>query len=141
VYGGYDAEYPASNKAVADTAKQVLLSGGDPAFTQFGSSSGGWTSAGSVSYLPAQRDPYDGWSGNPVHTWSVKLGDDVLERTWPAVGDLRRIAVTDRDGNGDWGGRVSSITLSGTGGKVTVSGDTFRTLLGLRSTWVTFRVS
>ena len=141
VYGGYDAEYPASNQAVDDTARQVLLSGGDPAFTQFGSSSGGWTSAGSVPYLPAQKDPYDGWSGNPVHTWSVKVGDDVLERTWPAVGDLRRIAVTKRDGNGDWGGRVSSLTLSGTGGKVTVSGDTFRTLLGLRSTWVTFRVS
>ena len=141
VYGGYDAEYPASNKAVDDTAKQVLLSGGDPAFTQFGSSSGGWTAAGSVSYLPAQKDPYDGWAGNPVHTWTVQLDDGVLERTWPAVGDLRRIAVTKRDGNGDWGGRVSSLTLSGTGGKVTVSGDTFRTLLGLRSTWVTFRVS
>jgi peptidoglycan hydrolase-like amidase len=141
VYGGYDAEYPASDRAVDDTAKQVLLSGGDPAFTQFGSSSGGWTAAGSVSYLPAQKDPYDGWAGNPVHTWKVQLDDGVLERTWPAVGDLRRIAVTQRDGNGDWGGRVSSLTLSGTGGKVTVSGDTFRTLLGLRSTWVTFRVS
>ncbi|MGY2704481.1 SpoIID/LytB domain-containing protein [Nocardioides sp. HB32] len=141
VYGGYDAEYPASDTAVQDTAKQVLLSGGDPAFTQFGSSSGGWTSAGSVSYLPAQKDPYDGWAGNPVHTWSTRLGDEVLERTWPAVGDLRRIAVTKRDGNGDWGGRVVSLTLSGTDGKVTVSGDTFRSLLGLRSTWMTFRVS
>lgn len=140
VYGGYDAEYPASNNAVDDTARQVLLSGGDPAFTQFGSSSGGWTAAGSVSYLPAQRDPYDGWSGNPMHTWKVSIDDAVLERTWPVVGDLRRISVPQRDGNGDWGGRVSSITLSGTDGKVTVSGDTFRTLLGLRSTWVTFTV-
>jgi SpoIID/LytB domain protein len=141
VYGGYDAEYPASNRAVDDTARQVLLSGGEPAFTQFGSSSGGWTAAGSMPYLPAQKDPYDGWSGNPVHTWKVSLDDAVLERTWPRVGDLRRIAVTARDGHGDWGGRVSSIRLSGTGGKVTVSGDTFRTLLGLRSTWVTFKVS
>jgi SpoIID/LytB domain protein len=141
VYGGYGAEYPASNKAVDDTAKQVLLSGGDPAFTQFGSSSGGWTAAGSVSYLPAQKDPYDGWSGNPMHTWKVQLGDGVLERTWPGVGDLRKIVVTKRDGNGDWGGRVSSLTLRGTQGSVTVSGDTFRSLLGLRSTWVTFRVS
>jgi peptidoglycan hydrolase-like amidase len=141
VYGGYDAEYPASNRAVDDTAKQVLLSGGEPAFTQFGSSSGGWTAAGSVSYLPAQKDPYDGWAGNPMHTWSTKVDAGVLERTWPGVGDLRKITVTRRDGNGDWGGRVASITLSGTGGKVVVSGDTFRSLLGLRSTWVTFRVS
>ena len=140
VYGGYDAEYPASNTAVDETAKQVLLSGGEPAFTQFGSSSGGWTAAGSVSYLPAQKDPYDGWSGNPMHTWEVTLDDGVLERTWPRVGDLRKIEVTKRDGNGVWGGRVTSIVLSGTKGRVSVSGDTFRTLLGLRSTWVTFRI-
>ncbi|MCB0894881.1 MAG: SpoIID/LytB domain-containing protein [Nocardioides sp.] len=140
VYGGYDAEYPASNRAVDDTAHQVLTSGGEPAFTQFGSSSGGWTAAGSVPYLPAQEDPYDGWSGNPVHSWSVKLTDGSLERAWPAVGDLRRITVVQRDGHGDWGGRVVSITLRGTGGRVSVSGDTFRSVLGLRSTWVTFRV-
>lgn len=140
VYGGYDAEYPASNQAVDATAHQVLLSGGDPAFTQFGSSSGGWTAAGSVSYLPAQADPYDGWSGNPVHSWSTRVSDATLEQAWPAVGDLRRITVTGRDGHGDWGGRVGSVVLSGTGGRVTVSGDTFRSVLGLRSTWVTLRV-
>ena len=140
VYGGYDAEYSASNRAVVATAGRVLVSDHQPAFTQFGSSSGGWTAAGSVPYLPAKRDPYDGWSGNPVHTWSVRLDDGVLERAWPAVGDLRRITVTGRDGNGHWGGRVGSLVLSGSGGRVTVSGDTFRSVLGLRSTWVTFRV-
>lgn len=93
-----------------------------------------------MPYLPAQEDPYDGWSGNPVHSWSVKLTDGSLERAWPAVGDLRRITVVQRDGHGDWGGRVVSITLRGTGGRVSVSGDTFRSVLGLRSTWVTFRV-
>ena len=60
VYGGYDAEHPASNSAVDATRQQVLLASGKPAFTQFGASSGGWTSAGSVSYLPARQDPYDG---------------------------------------------------------------------------------
>ena len=141
VYGGYGAEHDASNRAVDATRRQVLLSGGEPAFTQFASSSGGWTSAGSVSYLPAQRDPYDGWSGNPVHTWSENVGDAVIERTWPAVGNLTRIAVTSRDGNGDWGGRIRSLTLSGSRGRVVVSGDTFRSMLALRSTWLTFRVA
>ncbi|GAB3770783.1 SpoIID/LytB domain protein [Nocardioides ginsengisegetis] len=141
VYGGYDAEYPASNKAVDDTRGKILTAGGEPAFTQFGSSSGGWTSAGSVSYLPARQDPYDGWSGNPVHTWCEKVQDDLLERTWPAIGNLTKIVVTRRDGNGDWGGRIVSITLVGSAGRVTVSGDTFRAELGLRSTWVTFRVA
>ena len=141
VYGGYVAEYPASDQAISDTRRQILLAGGRPAFTQFGSSSGGWTSAGSVAYLPAQKDPYDGWSGNPVHTWSVGLSDTALERAFPKVGNLRRIAVTGRDGNGDWGGRVRTLTLSGSRGSVTVSGDTFRSVLGLRSSWFTFQVA
>ncbi|GAA4693464.1 SpoIID/LytB domain-containing protein [Nocardioides conyzicola] len=140
VYGGYDAEHPAADAAVVATRRQVLTSGGQPAFTQFGSSSGGWTSAGSVSYLPAREDPYDGWAGNPVHDWTLKLADTVLERAWPKIGDLTRIAVTGRDGNGAWGGRVRSITLTGTAGRVVVSGDTFRSTLGLRSTWLTFSV-
>lgn len=141
VYGGVDAEYPASDSAVDATAGIILTSGGEPAFTQFGSSSGGWTSAGSVPYLPARRDPYDGWSGNPVHTWTTTIDDARLEQAWPAVGNLARIAVTARDGNGDWGGRIRSIALRGSDGRVVVSGDTFRAVLGLRSTWVTFKVA
>jgi SpoIID/LytB domain protein len=141
VYGGYSAEHPASNAAVDATRHQALMSGGKAAFTQFGASSGGWTSAGSVSYLPARKDPYDGWSGNPVHTWKLSVPDTTLENTWPKVGDLTRIVVGDRDGNGDWGGRIVSITLVGDGGRVTVSGDTFRAALGLRSTWLTFDVA
>jgi SpoIID/LytB domain protein len=141
VYGGYDAERAASDQAIRDTAGQILTSAGAPAFTQFGSSSGGWTSAGSVAYLPAREDPYDDWAGNPVHAWTVSLDDTALERAWPAVGDLTGIAVTSRDGNGAWGGRVRSITLDGTAGRVVVSGDTFRSVLRLRSTWLTFSVA
>jgi stage II sporulation protein D len=141
VYGGYDAEHPAASAAVDATRHLALLSHGEPAFTQFGASSGGWTAAGSMPYLPAREDPYDDWSGNPVHDWSVKLSDARFEQTWPALGNLQRITVTRRDGNGDWGGRVASLTLVGDQGKVVVSGDTFRSVLGLRSTWVTFKVT
>ena len=140
VYGGYDAEHPASNAAIKATRRDVLLSGGKPAFTQFGSSSGGWTSAGSVPYLAAREDPYDGWAGNPVHDWSVRVPDTTLEKTWPSIGNLQRLAVTSRDSNGDWGGRVRTITIRGDKGKVVVSGDTFRSALGLRSTWLNFKV-
>lgn len=140
VYGGFSAEHPASNAAVDATRRLALLHEGEPAFTQFGSSSGGWTSAGSVPYLVAQEDPYDDWSGNPVHEWSVRLQDLRVEEVWPGIGDLRRITVTSRDGNGEWGGRVRSVTLVGDRGRVVVSGDTLRASLGLRSTWVTFVV-
>ena len=141
VYGGYDAEHPAATKAIVATRGQVLTSGGAPAFTQFGSSSGGWTAAGGPSYLAAREDPYDGWAGNPVHSWTTTVDDRRLERAWPRIGDLTGIAVTQRDGNGVWGGRVGSLTLTGTQGRVTVSGDAFRSALGLRSTWFTFRVA
>jgi SpoIID/LytB domain protein len=141
VYGGYDVEHPASNQAIDDTRGQVLLAGGGPAFTQFASSSGGWTSAGSVSYLPAREDPYDGWAGNPVHSWSLRVQDTALEKAWPAIGNLTKIVVNRRDGNGDWGGRLREITLIGARNRVRIDGDTFRALLGLRSTWVTFGVA
>lgn len=141
VYGGVSAEHPSANRAIRDTRTQILTSSGEPAFTQFGSSSGGWTAAGSMPYLPAREDPYDGWAGNPVHAWKIVLADTRLEQAWPAVGDLRRIEITSRDGNGAWGGRVGSITLTGSAGQVTVSGDSFRSALGLRSTWLTLTIA
>lgn len=140
VYGGFSAEHPASNEAVDATRRLALLYDGEPAFTQFASSSGGWTSAGSVPYLAAIEDPYDDWSGNPVHDWSERMTDTRIEQAWPTLGNLRRITVTQRDGNGDWGGRARSLTLVGDAGRVVVSGDTLRASLGLRSTWVTFVV-
>lgn len=141
VYGGAAAEHPASDAAIKATAGTALLDGTAPAFTQFSSSSGGWSSAGSVPYLRAGEDPYDGWAGNPVHDWTLRLPASRLERAWPRVGDLQAIEVVARDGQGEWGGRVTSVRLTGSGGAVTVSGDTLRSKLGLRSTYLTFAVS
>lgn len=135
VYGGASAEDARSNAAVRATEREVLTYGGNPAFTQFSSSSGGWTSAGSVPYLAAKADPYDGWDGNAVHDWSVTVDAGVLERSHPSIGTLRRIIVTSRDGNGEWQGRVSSMVLDGTEGDATISGDSFRWAYGLRSNW------
>jgi stage II sporulation protein D len=140
VYGGASAEHIASDDAVAATRRRILRHEGSPAFTQFSSSSGGWTSAGSQPYLVAQADPYDDWAGNPHHDWSVTVTDRTIERAWPALGNLRRIVVVSRDGNGQWNGRVRTMRLVGGRETVTVSGDSLRSALGLRSTWVTFRL-
>ena len=137
VYGGAGAEDPRSNDAVTATASQILTFDGKPAFTQFSSSSGGWTSAGSVPYLAARVDPYDDYDGNPVHAWSTELGATRIERAYPGVGTLKGIDVTRRDGNGDWKGRVWTLVLDGTKNDVTVSGDAFRARFGLRSSWFT----
>jgi hypothetical protein len=39
---------------------------------------------------------------------------------------------------GDWGGRVETITLDGTGDDIVITGDAFRSLYGLRSTFFKF---
>jgi len=138
VYGGYSSEYPASDDAIAATAGKIQTYDGGPAFTQFSASDGGWNSAGNMPYLVAQQDPYDGWSGNPYHSWTVRIDATKIENAWPALGDLQGLTVTSRDGNGEWGGRVKSMVLYGRDNDVPVSGDTFRSVLGLRSNWLHF---
>ncbi len=142
VYGGFSAEYATTNAAVEATAGQVRLdAAGQPAFTQFSSSNGGWTVAGTQPYLIAQPDPYDGWSGNTNSSWTLPLTAGNVEKNYPAIGTLTSIAVDTRDGNGDWGGRALTMTLTGTAGTVQTTGEEFRTLVGLKSSWFTLRVT
>ena len=139
VYRGYAAETAATDTAIAGTAGKILNYGGQPAFTQFSSSSGGYTAAGSQPYLVAKTDPYDDWSGNPVHDWSILVKASTLEKAYPAIGTLKTFQITARNGKGDWGGRVDSLKLIGSTGSVTITGNTARSVLGLRSNW--FRVN
>ena len=138
VYGGADAEHEASDAAIAATKGVVVVKGGAPIFSQFSASNGGWSSAGSRSYLVAQPDPYDAWDGNPHTKWKVSVDASAIEGTWPSIGRLTGVKVTNRDGNGTWGGRAVTVKINGSKDSVSVSGERFRSALGLRSTW--FRV-
>jgi stage II sporulation protein D len=139
VYGGADAEEPASNAAVERTHGRVVMYDGAPAFTQFSSSNGGWSSAGTQPYLVAQQDPYEAASGNPNATWTTTVTSQKIEKQWPAIGTLTHISFT-RNGYGDMGGRVLTAKFTGTLGSVTVPGDDVRDLLGDggKSTWFSF---
>jgi SpoIID/LytB domain protein len=142
VYGGFTAEYASTNTAIEATAGQVRLdAAGLPAFTQFSSSNGGFTVAGSQPYLVAKQDPYDGWSGNTNGSWTLPLTAGNVERNYPAIGTLTSIAVDTRDGNGEWGGRALVMTLTGTAGSVQTTGEDFRFRVGLKSSWFTLRVT
>ncbi len=137
VYGGQAAEVAATNNAIAATSGQIRTHGGSPALTQYSSSSGGHTVYGGVAYLPAQADPYDGFSGNPMHSWTKTVSAAVIGKAFPGIGAVTQVTVLTRSGGGEWGGRAAKVKVTGTRGSVSTTGSTMRSRLGLRSDWFT----
>jgi len=139
VYPGLTTSLPAttaSNAAVAATTGQILRYGSQVALTEFGSSNGGHITGSSLPYQVAKPDPYDGAVPGAPTTWSRKdVTASVIQARWSTIGTLRSLAFT-RDGKGAWfGGRVTRVTLTGSSGSVTLTGEAFRSGLGLRSTY------
>jgi SpoIID/LytB domain protein len=130
----------ASTTAAVDATREVVVRrAGATVRTEFSSSNGGWTTASTDN--PARQDPYDGVDPrNTNHTWTTTFTATQAARAWPSVGTVRDITVLARTGDGQWGGRATSVRVTGSTGAVTVTGDQFRTALGLRSTWFTFVV-
>jgi len=108
-----ELEPATTTAAVQVTAGVVRTYAGTPVFAEFSSSNGGWSTTGDFPYLRAARDDWDGALPSTVHSWRASLRASDLERRFPAVGRLARIRVTARDGNGAWGGRVTSVVLEG----------------------------
>jgi stage II sporulation protein D len=142
VYDGKGSETSATNAAVAKTAKRVVEYRGEVAVTYYFSTSGGQTensefgfSGGSkVPYLKSVEDPFDGTS--PVHKWTERLSDDEMESELAGLfsGKLKKVDVTERGRSP----RIVRARVVGSAGSTTVTGDTLRSRLGLRSTWARF---
>ncbi len=142
-------EYPQTDAAIAATAGQIRTYNGVPAFTQFSSSNGGFSVAGGQPYLVAKADPWDGAVPNPMHTWTATLPVSTIQAHYPAVGKLCECWSPQRDGNGEWGGRVQTVVLHGVdraghATSVTTTGGGLYNIRpfgayadGLRSTWWT----
>lgn len=131
VYRGVDAETSGGNAAVKATAGLQVLYRGAPALTQFSASNGGARAKGDFAYLTAGADPYDGVRTSQA--WTVSLSKSAVQARYPSVGTPSRIQIRSRDGSGAWGGRVVSLTITGSRGSTTVSGSAFRAAFGLRS--------
>lgn len=129
-------EHPNSDAAVAATSGQVRKYGTAIAHTEFSSSNGGQTVASSLPYQVAKADPYDGVYADAPDTWNyLTMPVSAIEKAWSRIGTFRSMKIT-RDGKGAWfGGRATQVELTGTSGSQSVSGDTFRATLNLRSTW------
>ena len=139
VYRGMQGENSITDQAVAATAGEVMLLNGAIARTEFSSSTGGYTAGGT---FPAVVDTYDSvcvtYACNPNHDWTSTLTLAQLQGDFPTLGTIQGLTVTQRNGYGDWGGRVMSITVSGSNGSVTISGEQFAWDTGLNSHWFTF---
>jgi len=144
LYKGIASEKTVSTAAVRATRGEVLTYGGQPIEALFHTDSGGMTESSEdvwgshVPYLRAVRD-------TPLGTmpWTKTMSKADLEQKLAAkghaIGRLRAIelsplavgrAAKDRTASG----RVKAMIVTGTKGSVTLSGNAWRSLLGLKST-------
>ena len=129
MYGGVRAETTRTNRAVASTARQVLVWNGAVARTYYSSTSGGRTQAlPGVPYLRSVSDPYDRIS--PHHRWGP------LRYSRRQLGRLLHLpAPTAVHVARNLDGRARSVYVRWRGGGSSVSASDFQRRLGLRSTW------
>jgi Stage II sporulation protein len=136
-YQGIANESAVTDLATEDTTAEVMeLAGGAVAATQYSSSTGGYTAGGT---FPAVPDPGDAvcvpGACNPNHTWTADVPVATIESVWPQLGTLESISITGRNGLGDFGGRVTGLTLVGSAADVAMSGQAFADGVGLNSDW------
>ena len=139
VYRGVLAETDATNAAVKATRAGVVMAGGQIAQTFFFSTSGGRTATNEeafggtpIAYLRSVDDPHDDLS--PYHDWTARFtAKDARKRLRSVtLGTLQSLKVATRTPSG----RAATVLVGGSGGDQTVPAATVRTLLGLRSTWI-----
>jgi SpoIID/LytB domain protein len=119
-----------TDAAVGNTGGEVMMLAGQVARTEFSSSSGGYTAGGT---FPAVRDDGDS-AASPYANWSVSVAGSSIAGAYN-VGTFRSVTVLARNGLGADGGRVTKVRISGTSRSVDVSGNDFRSALGLKSDW------
>jgi len=140
-YRGIANENPLTDAATLDTAGYVMEEQGQIMTTEYSASTGGFTAPGTFPAVPDAGDavcpPGVAGACNPNHTWQVSIPVSSIEAAWPQLGALESISVTARNGYGDWGGRVLSMTLVGSSQNVVVTGDQFAADFNLLSDWFT----
>ncbi len=138
-YRGTLNESPFTDLAVTDTAGQVMeFPGGTVAATQYSASTGGYTNPGAFPAVPDAGDAVCvPGACNPNHTWTASVPVSTIDSAWPQLGTLASISITGRNGYGEWGGRVTAMTLVGTQQNVSLTGDEFAAGVGLLSDWFT----
>ena len=143
VYNGVAAETAATNRAVAATAGQIVLYGGQPAITYFFASSGGMTEDNEDSFIGSQPEPWlraveDPYDGGSSADWRVSISFSSAAARLRGLlkGSFRGIEVLSRGASP----RIVTAEVLGSRGATRVSGPELAALLGLQSTWAYFSV-
>lgn len=151
VYGGLNAESPSIMQAVDSTSGEILTYKGKPIEAIFCASAGGWTEhsenvwGSPLGYL---RGVSDRSFQMPAYSWSVTTTPERLAANLTAAGKgvgtvqsitlsplaKRPMHVSDRGVSG----RVRTMIVQGTKGKITITGNAFQSLFGLKSTLFDF---
>ncbi len=137
VYGGVEAEQPATTAAVEATADEVVTYGGALIGAYFHSSSGGHTEDVACVWgfpTPYLKGVLDFDQESPHYSWTVSFQADrlasLLEGAGYGVGDVWSAEGVAPRGPG---GRYLDRMLRGSRGEVTLRSEKLRTVLGLRS--------
>jgi peptidoglycan hydrolase-like amidase len=126
-YPGMRNESAITTLATTDTAGQaVLLPSGAPALTQYSSSTGGYSAGGTFAPVVDAGDSVCITGAcNPYHSYTVTIPVPAITVRFPQIGSLVSVEVSERNGLGDFGGRVLEMAIEGSSSTVTLTGTTF----------------
>lgn len=142
VYRGVAAEAASTNKAVLDTVGEIVTYGGKPIDAVFHANGGGYTENSENvwgSNTPYLRGVKEESSPTVNKAWTQTVSLDSFQNA-VGSGKLKKIElsklkkgpmnVKDRGVSG----RVKSVTIEGSNGRKTLTGDRMQSLFGLSST-------
>ncbi|NLZ53633.1 MAG: SpoIID/LytB domain-containing protein [Thermoanaerobacteraceae bacterium] len=139
VYGGYDAEHLRTNKAVDETAGQIILYNDKPIMAFYHADSGGRTEtcedvfSADLPYLQPVDDIF--YANSPHSQWETTLTlKDISNRASSVlrnIGEIRQISIVERS----QAGRVKKLLLKGSQGEAVLEKSQIRNILGLKSNY------
>lgn len=143
VYRGRAAETPATNRAVATTAGQIVTYAGKPAITYYFASSGGSTESVQNAFPGTAPEPWlqgvpDPFDTGPEHAWSRSLSFAAATKALSGLvrGGFRGIEVLERGVSP----RILAANILGSKGRTPISGNELAARFGLYDTWAYFSI-
>lgn len=139
VYGGASAEKPTTDQAVAETAGKIIVYKGKIINAIYHSTSGGYTADPEKVWGMTEEylKPVPDWDqSSPYSLWYRSIEWSELQaavaRNYPQIGRLKQILPA------AWGPqeRIIKVCLKGDKGEVILTGEQFRFMAGLPSSYI-----